>query len=332
MQNNHNASLRSLAEQRGILIGAAAAWRPICDDYAYRETLAEEFNFLTPENELKFGPLSAHRGAYDFCPAEALVDFAKANDMRVRGHTLLWHAMNPNWLQEGNFNRNQALDLLEKHIFTVMGHFHQDIYAWDVVNEPIESTGELRDSFWMHTIGPDYIEYAFRWAHEADPSARLFLNDYGTEGLGEKSNCQYELLKDLLKRGVPVHGVGLQMHVALEPSATFSAPPCVAELFDAIKRLGELGLEVHITEMDVQVQNLACPVEERLQKQAEVFEQVLQTALRIPQFKAFTMWGFSDRYSWIPKFTGKPDAPLPFDEYYQPKPVYEAIYRALESA
>lgn len=337
MLAHHNASLRAMAELRGISIGSAANARALRTDAAYRETLAQEFSILTLENELKFGPLCPHPGAYDFGPAEELVGFAKANDMRVRGHTLLWHKTNPPWLVEGRYNRRQALDLLHRHIFTVMGHFRGELDAWDVVNEPVEANGGLRDSFWLHTIGPDYIEYAFRWAHEADPTARLFINEYGAEGLNEKSTALYGLLKELLDTGVPVDGVGLQMHLALTGAASSgasdsAAPPAVHELFDNMKRLGALGLEIHITEMDVQIQDLPSSPEERLRKQAAAYEEVLTTALRCPQLKALILWGFTDRHTWIPELTGRPDAPLLFDEYYRPKPAYEAVYRVLEMA
>jgi endo-1,4-beta-xylanase len=331
MQTDHIASLRALAERNGIMIGAAASNRSLRTDSAYRETLAREFDILTPENDLKFSPLCPRLGAYDFGPADELVEFAQANDMKVRGHTLLWHHQNPAWLKEGNYNRKQALDLLHRHIFTTMGHFHGEIYAWDVVNEPVESNGGLRDSFWMHTIGPDYLEYAFRWSHEADPDARLFLNEYEAYGRDAKSDALYDLLKDLLKQGVPVDGVGLQMHLAINGTQNFPAPPTVQELFDQMKRLGDLGLEIHITEMDVLIQNCSGTPEEKLKKQADVYSEILSTGLRNPQLKAIVLWGFTDRYTWIPTFTGQPDAPLPFDEYYQPKPAYEAIYRVLET-
>jgi endo-1,4-beta-xylanase len=332
MEISHITSLRSLAKQRGIYMGAAANHRALRTDYAYREMLAQEFNLLTTENELKFGSLSPRPEAYDFGPAEELVDFAQANDMQVRGHTLLWHQTNPEWLKETNFNRHQALDLLHKHIFTVMAHFYGEIFTWDVVNEPIEGNGGLRDSFWMHTIGPDYLEYAFRWACQADPQARLFINDYAVEGISAKSNSLYELVRDLLKRGAPIQGVGLQMHLAIDETSSFPKPPTIQELEENLRRFSDLGLEIHITEMDVQIQGLGGTIEERLEKQARVYEDVLTVALRNPQLKAFTIWGFSDRYSWIPKITGCADAPLPFNEYYQPKPAYEALHRALEAA
>jgi endo-1,4-beta-xylanase len=331
MLSEHLTSLRLLAQQRGLRIGAAANARALRTDYAYREVLAKEFNFLTTENELKFGPLSPRQKAYDFGPAGELVDFAQANDMSVRGHTLLWHAMNPDWLIEGNFNRNQALDLLHKHIFTVMGQFYGEIFAWDVVNEPIEDNGGLRDSFWMHTIGPDYLEYAFRWAHEADSHTRLFINDYGVEGLSHKSDALYGLVKELIESGVPIQGIGMQMHLAIAETSSFPKPPTVQELEENLRRFADLGLEIHITEMDVQTQHLTCSLEEQMEKQARVYEDVLTVALHNSQVKAVAFWGFTDRYSWIPKFTGTPDAPLLFDNYYQPKPAYEAIYRALKA-
>lgn len=332
MEITRISTLRCLAKQRGIFMGTAASHRALRTDYAYREMLAQEYNLMTTENELKFGSLTPRLDAYDFGPAEELIDFAQANDMRVRGHTLVWHRMNPEWLNETNFNRNQALELLHKHIFTVMAHYYDEIYAWDVINEPLNDQGGLRDSFWLHTIGPDYLEYAFRWANQADPNARLFINEYGVEGICSKSDDLYSIVRDLLKRGVPIQGIGLQMHLSISGSGPFPAPPTVQELEQNLSRFSDLGLDLHITEMDVQIQGLAGSAEERLEKQARVYEDVLTVALQNPQLKAFVTWGFTDRYSWIPKFTGQSDAPLPFDEYYQPKPAYEALYRALEAA
>ncbi len=332
METIHVETLRLLAEQRGIRIGTAANHRALRTDYAYRELLAREFNLLTTETEMMFGSLSPRPEAYDFGPAEELVDFAQANDMQVRGHALLWHQANPDWLKETNYNRRQALDLLHKHIFTVMAHFYGEITAWDVVNDPVEDNGGLRDSFWMHTIGPDYMEYAFRWANQADPQAQLFLNEYAAEGISPKSDSLYELAHDLINRGVPLHGIGLQMHLGVAETAHSVRPPTVQELEENLHRFSELGLDIHITEMDVQIQGLAGPLEVRLEKQARVYEDVLTVALQNPKLKAFSLWGFTDRYSSIPKLTGAADAPLPFDEYYQPKPAYEALYRALKAA
>jgi endo-1,4-beta-xylanase len=248
----------------------------------------------------------------------------------VRGHTLVWHNQNPAWLIPNNFTRSQAIDLLERHIFTVVGHFHSKVYAWDVINEGIAADGTQRETFWLETIGPEYFEYAFNFAREADKGARLFYNEYAADGLGAKSDGMYALLKDLKERGIPIDGVGLQMHFAQYDTPDFALPPSAEELTANLNRLAALGLEIHITELDVQVQRLPGKREDLLEKQAQVYRQVLETALANPRLKAVVTWGFTDRHSWIPQFTGQPDWPLPFDEYYQPKPAYAALYKLLQ--
>lgn len=197
---------------------------------------------------------------------------------------------------------------------------------WDVVNEGLDDNGALRDSIWLRGIGPDYIDWAFRWARQANPQARLFYNDYGGEGLGQKSDAIYNLLKGLLQRGVPVNGVGLQMHVSID------AYPDPQDVLANMKRLVALGLEVQITEMDVQIQHDHRPMEQRLEAQAQIYRDMLSACLAAKNCTAFAMWGFIDRYSWIPQFTGHPDAPLIFDESYRPKPAYVALVSVLKEA
>lgn len=331
MDDIQTETLRSLAERRGLFIGTAVNARALRDDAAYRETLAREFNLLTPENEMKFGSMVQEPNVYNFGPADEIVAFARANDMSLRGHTLVWHNQNPSWLRPENFTRSQAIELLEKHIFTVVGHFHARVYAWDVVNEALNADGSLRDTFWLKTIGPEYLEYAFRFAREADKNPRLFYNEYAADGLSPKSDGMWALLRDLKERGAPIDGVGLQMHFALYDTPNFARPPSAADLAANLDRLAGLGLEIHITELDVQVQRQSGPREALLEQQAQVYRELLDTALQNPRLKAVVTWGFTDRHSWIPHFTGQPDWPLPFDEFYQPKPAYYSIYQALEA-
>jgi endo-1,4-beta-xylanase len=331
MENLQAETLRSLSERRGLYIGAAVNARALREEAAYRETLAREYNMLTPENEMKFGSLVKDPSVYNFGPADEIVSFARANDMSIRGHTLVWHNQNPEWLRPENFTRNQAIDLLEKHIFTVIGHFHAKIYAWDVINEGIAQDGSLRETFWLKTIGPEYFDYAFRFAREADKNPRLFYNEYAADDRSPKADGMYQLLKDLKEHGTPVDGVGLQMHFALYDSPNFACPPAAEDLTANLNRLADLGLEIHITELDVQVQNLPGEREELLARQAQVYRDLLDTVLQNRRLKAVVTWGFTDRHSWIPRFTGQSDWPLPFDEYYQPKPAYNAIYQALEN-
>jgi len=310
-------SLRELAPRRGLAIGAAVDVSTLRSDPVYAQILAQEFNMLTAENALKFGPLRPSRDSYDFSAADTLVQFAQDHDMQVRGHTLVWHNQLPDWLTQGTFSREELSAILKEHILTVVGHYRGKIAAWDVVNEAVGDNGQMRDTLWLRGIGPEYLDLAFQWAHEADPQAKLFYNDYNGEGLGSKSDAIYRLLKELLQRGVPVDGVGLQMHLTLD------APPRAADIAANIQRLGELGLEVHITEMDVRIKTPASPAD--LAKQAEIYRSVLGACLGSPYCKAFVLWGFSDRYSWIPGFFKGYDSALIFDEAFAPKPAYQAM-------
>jgi endo-1,4-beta-xylanase len=316
-------SLRALAEKRGIKIGAAVAVRPLRDDPGYREVLAREFNIVTSENALKFAPLRRTRERFDFSGADEIVSFARQHSMAVRGHTLVWHQALPAWLMEENFSRDQLMGILKEHITTVVSRYRGQIAAWDVVNEAVARDGSMRDTLWRRALGDEYLELVFRWAHDADPQARLFYNDFDGEGLNQKAGAIYNLVKGLLNRGVPIHGVGLQMHIGLD---SYPPPERVAA---NINRLAALGLEVHITEMDVKIQNGTGTMEERLAAQARVYRDMLRACLQASNLRAFVMWGVTDRYSWIPRHTGKPDAPLILDESARPKPAYYALAEVL---
>jgi len=316
-------SLRELADRRGLKIGAAVAPGPLRGEPAYAQALAHEYNFLTTENALKFGPVHPQPNTYAFTDADLIVEFAEKHNMQVRGHTLIWHQQLATWVEKGNWTRETLIEVMREHIFTVVGRYKGRIAVWDVVNEAItDSGGALRASVWQQVIGDDYIDLAFQFAHEADPDAQLFYNDYGAEEMNRKSDAVYELVKGMLERGVPIHGVGLQMHI---PS---TRPPKWASVAENIARLNALGLKVHITELDVRVPDP--PNEDKLKRQAEVYRDVLQTCLDAQACTAFITWGFTDRHSWIPGFFSGWGAALPFDETYQPKPAYDALRQALE--
>ncbi len=325
-RNRANNTLRSLAQQRGIGIGAAVLAEPLRNDSTYREVLAHEFNLMTPENAMKFKSLHPERDRYNFTDAEVLVNFAKANQMQVHGHTLVWYRNLPDWLTNQEWTREELINILRQHIYTVVGHYRGQIASWDVVNEAVNNDGSLRDTIWLQTIGLEYIEMAFRWAHEVDPEAHLFYNDYRGEELDRKSDAIYALVKDLRQRNVPIHGVGLQMHTSIKNPYN---PEKVAA---NIKRLGELGLEVRITEMDVQIYKGKGTTEEKLASQAKVYRDMLRVCLDAPNCKALTTWGLADHFSWIPYFFKRPDSPLIFDESYRPKPAYDALVEVLKGA
>jgi endo-1,4-beta-xylanase len=319
-----NMTLRSLAKNRGMGIGTAVLMEPLQKDSTYREVLAREFNRLTPENAMKFGQLHPERDRYNFTNADALITFAKAHQMQVHGHTLVWYKSLPNWLTEAEWTREELMDILRQHIHTVVSRFRGEVASWDVVNEAIDNNGSLRDSIWLQGIGPDYIEMAFRWAHEADPQAQLFYNDHEGEELGKKADGIYKLFEDLRQRNVPIHGIGLQMHKSIKN------PPNPEKVAANIKRLGELGLEVQITEMDVRIHDGKGTTEQKLASQADVYREMLRVCLDAPNCKTLTTWGLADHFSWIPYFFKRPDSPLLFNESYRPKPAYDALVDVLK--
>lgn len=312
-------SLRSLATNQGLYLGAAVNVKALQEDPLYPTILAREFNGVTAENDMKFERLQPQRNRFDFAQADLLMGFAAENQMQVRGHTLVWHNALPTWLEDGNWTREEAIAILENHIKTVVGRYRGRVIAWDVVNEAILGNGTLRDSFWLENIGPEYLEMAFTWAHEADPDAVLIYNDYGGEGVNRKSDAIYDLVKSLQEKGVPIHGVGLQMHVAVN---AFPDPEAVAE---NMRRIANLGLQVHITEMDVRIQQPS--TQEDFERQADVYKELLEVCLLAENCNTFIFWGFTDQYSWVPIFFDGWDEALLWDKTFQPKPAY---YRILE--
>ncbi len=319
-------TLRGLATRIDFYVGTAV-YAAHLDTPAYVETLTREFNILTPESDVKTCALEPEQGRFDFTLIDQLVDFAEAHDMQVHGHTLVWHECEPAWLQSGTFSRDQAIDLLRDYVQTVLGHYKGRVLIWDVVNEAINEDGsDLRDSAWRRLIGDDYVELAFRFAREADPAARLYYTDYGAEGINAKSDAVYELMTGFVERGVPIDGVGLQSHFAL---GTIDA----AALAENIRSLGELGLQVQITEADVRYEGPT--TEEVLQRQAEDYAALAETCLNSPYCTGITVWGVADGVTWLRDaelgfFNNPTVGPLLFNDNYEPKPAYNALRDALE--
>jgi endo-1,4-beta-xylanase len=207
---------------------------------------------------------------------------------------------------------------VEDHIRTVVQRYRGRVAVWDVVNEAIDDSGGLRDTAFLRGLGPGYIAEAFRLAREADPDALLVYNDYGGEGLNRKSTAIYNLVKGLKESGVPIDGVGLQMHISA------AGYPPVAEIRANMARLAELGLLVNISEMDVQIRDLGGTLDSRLQRQREVYREVVGVCASFPRCDAVTFWGFTDAHSWIDSFFGEDD-PLVFDARYRAKPAFFGV-------
>jgi endo-1,4-beta-xylanase len=336
----HEQSLREAAEASGLLIGTAV--RPAhLSEADYASTLAREFNMVEPEDALKWEVVHPQPQVFDFSQGDQIVDFAERHGMKVRGHTLVWHQQNPKWLTEGKYSSAELAQILEKHIKTVVGHYRGKIFAWDVVNEAFDELrpGELRSTIWRDRPGIEptgngvtlsnsysYIERCFRWAHEADPQALLFYNEAEAETMNPKSDAIYAMVRDFRQRGVPIDGVGFQMHIA---HLRADVPSISAN----IKRFTALGVQVQITEMDV-----AVPVDQSgnpraadLQLQAGIYREIAAACLSHPGCTAIQTWGFTDKYSWIGSHSKQTQgAALLFDRNYQAKPAYDALRSALE--
>jgi GH35 family endo-1,4-beta-xylanase len=312
-------SLRSLASAKGVNIGVAVG-PTLFDEFEpeYAETLAKEFNMVVPENAMKWGAVQPAPDQYAWALPNAIVKIAQQNKQKIRGHTLVWHEQLPNWVLQIN-DRDTMLAALKDHIQTTVKHFKGQIDTWDVINEAISDSGGLRNTPFLKTIGKEYFELAFRWAHEADPDAKLFYNDYNTDGINRKSDDVYELVKDLKAKGVPITGVGFQAHI----DAGFNVVS--QRVLENYQRFRDLGLEIQITELDVQSSS-SYPANEHLTRQAKVYSDMLETCLKV-RCSAFMMWGLTDAHSWR---AGR--SPLIFDGSYAPKPAYDALIRVLQEA
>lgn len=329
-------TLRAAAPD-GLLIGSAVAGgghhadlahpAPFTSDDAYRDRLGVEFSSLTPENQLKWEFLRPAPDAFVFGPADAIVDFAEDHGQAVRGHALLWHNQNPEWLEPPDLEADALRALLREHITTVVGRYAGRIHQWDVANEILDDDGRLRleDNVWLRELGPDVVADAFRWAHAADPDAELFLNDYGVEGVNPKSDAYLELVAGLLADGVPVHGFGVQGHL----STRYGFP---ADVEANLRRFADLGVAVAITELDVRMPLDGEPTDEQLARQADDYRRMLEACLAVPACDSFTVWGFPDRHSWVPHFFPEEGAATVLWDDLTAKPAYEALRDTLAAA
>jgi endo-1,4-beta-xylanase len=324
-------TLRQAADHAGILVGTAV--RPsLFSEAAYSATLAREFTMVEPEDAMKWWVVRRNADTFDFRQGDEIVAFAQAHGMKVRGHCLVWDHNNPEWLAPGHFTTGRMSQLLQQHIIRVMQHYAGQVFAWDVVNEALDENGQLKNSPWYNQPGiglagngSAYVEQAFRWAHEADPKALLFYNDNGAEDLNRKSDAVYAMVKDFKTRGVPIDGVGLQMHISQLDFDT-------SQVESNVRRLTALGLQVQITELDVSVplDSTGSFSKDDLQKQAQTYRGVVHACLQNPGCTAIQTWGFTDKYSWIGSHSHHTrGGALPFDRLYQPKPAYGAIIEEL---
>jgi endo-1,4-beta-xylanase len=315
-----DCALREAAAQVGVLMGTAVRPPALENDPNYGPALARDFNSITDEWTMKWQAIHPAPGVYEFESGDALVNFAEANDMAVRGHTLIWDQdlidSTPEYVTAIS-DPQELRDLMTEHIQTVVGHYKGRVDAWDVVNEPLELLGSaLYNNIFHELLGPGYIKEALEIAHAADPNAALFLNDVLISTSGPKFDAFLALLTDLVNQGAPIHGAGIQGHFwgVVEPE----------ELHANIEALAALGLTVELTEVDVPLRENGDPVAQLESQRQEYFE-VVRACVTVHACRRLTTWGFTDRYTWIDDFFGPGFDPLPLDEDYARKPAYFGV-------
>jgi len=322
-----DCTLREAAAQAGVLIGTAFREVAEMDDPEYEPALIKDFNSITHEGAMKWAATQPEQGVFTFDRADRMMELAEANGMSVRGHTLVWEQATidatPDYVTAIT-DSQELRTLMADHILTVVGRYRGRIDAWDVVNEPLDTVGsQVYENIFYQLLGPGYIAEAFELAHEADPEATLFLNEALVGNAGDKFDALLALTADLLEQGVPLHGVGLQGHF-------IAAGPNYDELRTNIEKLAALGVVVELTEADIILRGTGDEAT-RLERQRQHYFDMASACLAVEACKRITLWGFTDRHTWIDGFFGPGLAPLPLDEDYERKPAYFGLRDGLLS-
>ena len=321
-------------------VGVSVSPRALKTDEA--ALITREFNSITAENAMKMGPIHPFEKIYNWAGGDSIAAFAKRNKMKMRGHTLCWHNQTPRWLFFDSSTNQQVtkdvlLKRLKEHITAVVTRYKDVIYAWDVVNEVISDKQDefFRPSLWYQICGEEFIEKAFQWAHEADPKALLFYNDYNEINPVKREKI-IKMIKNLQAKGIPIHGIGLQGHWAVNE-------PAKDQLDKTLKDFSALGLPLHVTELDISVYPKEHNARERKAsdydtvftaekeaKQVEVYKICFELFNKYRKnISSVTFWNISDRSSWLDNFPvrGRKDYPLLFDAQLKPKKAYWEVIK-----
>ena len=325
---NDVKTLRDLAKDHGKYFGSCENIQVLSNKTAspkYQEIIGTQFSLVTAENSCKFTETEYTQNSFQFTDCDTILSHAQGANQVMRGHNLVWGKLNPPWLTSSNFSKDEMTQVMKKHIETVVKHYDGKAFCWDVVNEAVTDLSNetmFKNNDWYPMV-PDYVDQAYLQANLSRSSnEKLFYNDYNiassTGFSARKSQLVYNLVYGMKGRNIPIDGVGLQLHVDINY-------PSVAGVIKNMGRLGELGLWVHMTEIDVACSPGGLPclewgMEEET-KQAEVYAALLNACLEEEMCESYEMWGFTDRYTWL----GSDQHPLLFDENYEPKLAVQAL-------
>ncbi|WP_437801133.1 endo-1,4-beta-xylanase [Sorangium sp. So ce693] len=326
------STLREAGEKANppILIGAAISGGGLGNN-DYKRVAAAEHSYVTAENEMKWDSLEPSAGNFSWGSADNIVNWARQNNMKVKGHTLVWHNQLPGWMSSMT-GKDNVTAAMRRHITQVMGHFKDRVDTWDVVNEAVQTDSDtgvgnprMRPSVFLNQIGENYIDLAFQIAREQDPKAKLYYNDYSIDARNAKVDFVYNMVKGMVDRGVPIDGVGFQMHIG-PPNNEATGADVAANL----KRFTDLGLEVLISEMDINRCGGVVTAEEQL----AYYHDIVEACFKLPKCTGITFWGINDGRSWLNSWSGalcngQSSQSLLFNDQYGKKETYNRVMNAL---
>ncbi|TFK48163.1 endo-1,4-beta xylanase [Heliocybe sulcata] len=325
------AKLHTLATAAGKKYFGTAVDGPDLNDAAYLKILNDKgmFGQVTAANAMKWARASPHpdatepsaQGQFTFTAADKIATAAKKNGQVLRGHNCVWHNQLPSWVSNGGFSAAQLSSILTTHCSTLVSRYKGQVYSWDVVNEPFNEDGSQRSFVFTNTLGTSYISTVLKAARAADPTAKLYINDFNIEFSGAKSTAMLNLVKSLQSQNVPIDGIGLQSH--------FQVGKVPASLKSVMQQFTALGVEVAITELDIA---MALPATQaQLAQQKKDYQSVIQTCMEVSGCVGVTLWDFTDKYSWIPGTEAGKGAACPWDENFAQKQAFDGIAAGFQS-
>ena len=324
--------LKDLASQHNLELGNFAIFNHIYEE-PYKDILTTQFDFVLADNTPNWyftdGGLRPTRDTYNFEQLDKIVQYAQTYDMPIQAHHYVWgdEKWLPEWLKNGNFSKEELMQILKEHILTVGGHYKGQIKEWTVVNEAFTRNMHLYDlrDWWTDSIGDmSYIDQAFIWARQADPDAVLILNDFGNDTINDVSNAMYDYIKDAKSRGIPIDGIGMQMHIG-------GYSPKKEDVITNMRRFADIGVDVYVTEFDVNMSDVKAPDWRKDQIQGKAYYEMIRACIESTVCHSFAFLGITDSETWYNYMDGVVNArPLMFDRSYNPKPAFYSVRRALE--
>jgi endo-1,4-beta-xylanase len=312
-------------------LGASVDGKLLLNNAVYRNLVAAEFNSITAENDMKMYRIHPEENRYDFTMGDSIVAFAKRNNMRVHGHTLVWFSGMPDWLKQFKGSNLKFEEQVKHHIQTVVSHYKGKIASWDVVNEYLaHESDSVRTCILQEKMGDDYLAKCFQWAHEADPDALLIYNEYGMEWSEKKLQGIIRIAMDFKKRKIPIDGLGVQFHLKI-----FNSNDTIVRV---LRELSKTGLKIHISEFDMMVnvgenrKNVYTDSLKKVQQEKFVFVfNAYQKEVPDAQKYGITFWNVGDKDTWLRPTYKMIEWPLLFDDDYQRKAAYYAVLESLRS-